>query len=317
MLGGRQPTPARERTTCIGPPPSASSISGGRRRRPGRTRRLEPVLREGAEEPAEEGPAHPDVGVAPVIGVVGCRPSTPWRLPHAADHAHPAVGDEELAVRAVVHPLDRVGLRGPEAGEKLLQRASCRGPLGLDSFTVPTGVEQDVAAHAKGPGAATAAAISRRRRRRGASNVGQEAERPLRVLDRVEEGGEDRVAVGMSSSTSSPQERGARQGLGRARKLASRGWTSPRRSYPSPLSRRWRSESAAYQAAPRRPGRPASLARGDQPAGGRNGVHAARDTPRRDPPENRGTASYLAATRRPRCRRCRSPRWTSRSPMWA
>ena len=54
-----------------------------------------------------------------------------------------------------------------------------------------------------------------------------------------------------SSSTSLPHEIGAPVIASAARrKSGPAGSHSPRSSYPWPLSRRWRSESAAYQAAP-------------------------------------------------------------------
>ena len=55
----------------------------------------------------------------------------------------------------------------------------------------------------------------------------------------------------ISRSTSLPQEIGAPVSASAARRKPSvPGGHSPRSVYPWPLSRRWRSESAAYQAVP-------------------------------------------------------------------
>ena len=76
--------------------------------------RLEPVLGERAEQPAHDRAAHAHVGVAPVVGVLGVAGPL-LRDPDAAGQPDAAVGDEDLAVRAVGEPPPRVGLRRAEA----------------------------------------------------------------------------------------------------------------------------------------------------------------------------------------------------------
>jgi hypothetical protein len=74
---------------------------------------LEPVLGEGALQAAHDRAADADVGVAPVVGVLGvARPLLGDA--DAADHPDAAVGDQDLAVRAVGRPADRVGLERAE-----------------------------------------------------------------------------------------------------------------------------------------------------------------------------------------------------------
>ena len=63
--------------------------------------------------PADDRAADADVGVAPVVGVLGV--AGPLRRdPDAAGHPDPAVGDQQPAVGAVGEPPDRVRLRRPE-----------------------------------------------------------------------------------------------------------------------------------------------------------------------------------------------------------
>jgi hypothetical protein len=77
-------------------------------------RRLEPVLRERALQPAHDGPADAHVRVPPVVGVLGvARPLLGDA--DAPGHADAAVGDDQPPVGAVLQPLDGVGLGWPEA----------------------------------------------------------------------------------------------------------------------------------------------------------------------------------------------------------
>ena len=57
---------------------------------------------------------HPHVRVAPVVGVLGVAGPLLGDA-HAAGHAHPSVGDQQLAVGAVLQPADGVGLERAEA----------------------------------------------------------------------------------------------------------------------------------------------------------------------------------------------------------
>src|SRR4030095_3364486 len=76
-------------------------------------RRLEPVFGERALELLDDRPLDADVGVAPVSALLAVT------APFAADagasgHAHHAVDDENPAMVAVVEPIDRDGVKGPD-----------------------------------------------------------------------------------------------------------------------------------------------------------------------------------------------------------
>ena len=69
---------------------------------------LQPVLGEGALEPADDRPPYPDVGVAPVVGVL-CVAGPLLGDADAARHAHRAVGDQHPPMRAVREAPQGVG----------------------------------------------------------------------------------------------------------------------------------------------------------------------------------------------------------------
>ena len=153
---------------------------------------LQPVLGEGALQPTDYRSPDANVGVPPMVRVLRV-PGPLLGDPHSTRHPHLAVRDQDPAVRAVGEAAKRVGPDRPEAPHL------DPGVLHLTNlFPVHHGrterVEQDVAADA-GTGAL-------------ADRVGDlvgdvplpvhvrlQVQRPLRAADRLEDCGEDRVAV--------------------------------------------------------------------------------------------------------------------------
>ena len=105
--------------------------------------RLEPVLGERALQAADDRAAHADVRVAPVLGVLGVAGPLLGDA-DAADHPDPAVDDQQLAVRAVVQPPQRVGLGRAEARDAHAGVAHLVDQVAGPSSTLPTQSEQHV-----------------------------------------------------------------------------------------------------------------------------------------------------------------------------
>ena len=154
------PTFALERTSCIAPA-AVDRLEVGQVVLAGEhlAGPLEPVLGERALQPADDRPADADVGVAPVVGVLGV--ARPLRGdPDPAGHPDPAVGDQHAAVGAVREPLDRVRLRRPEEDHLARRRRASRDQAALHLRRAER-VEDHVAADAlAAPSRAIASATS-------------------------------------------------------------------------------------------------------------------------------------------------------------
>jgi hypothetical protein len=174
---------------------------------------LQPVLGERALQPAHDRPADAHVGVAPVIGVLRV-PGPLVGDADAADEAGAAVDDAELAMCAVVQAADRVGLGRAEDREVRARVAHLAGELAAH-LRATDGVEQDVDldprsgsfAHRVGDLAGHLAVPV---------DVRQEVHRLLGAGDRLDERGEDLVAVDEDLGAVARRDRRARDRLGRA-----------------------------------------------------------------------------------------------------
>ncbi len=174
---------------------------------------LEPVLREGTLEPAHDGPAHPDVRVAPVVRVLGVAGPLLGDA-HAAREADGAVHDQELPVRAVLEPLHRVRLGRAEEAHLHARVAHLAHELAVHPRRAD-GVEDHVALDP------VARLLTERVRHLGGDvaapvGVGEEVHRLLGPANRLEVRGEDLVAVDEDVRVVAVRHRRAGQCLGRA-----------------------------------------------------------------------------------------------------
>ena len=187
---------------------------------------LEPVLGERTLEAAHDRAADAHVGVAPVVGVLGVAGPL-LGDPDPAGEADLAVHDQQLAVRAVLEPADRVrlGRAKPAEGDARLAHLLDQPAVHLGAAD---GVDQDVALHAR-VGAVAERLGHLDRDVALPVGVGEEVDRLLGLADGLEVGGEDLVAVDQEVDVVAVRHRRAGERLGRPQE-ARLGRRPPRRA---------------------------------------------------------------------------------------